>query len=188
MPTSSSTRHSSHRSPSCRSRARAWTPAPAQPAVDIVEFHHAGLDHYFLTASAEEADFIDRGGLGPQWTRTGRRLRGWPAGAQPANAVDACRFFGTPGLGPDSHFYTVNGAECAAVRQDRYWEFEGVAFRVLPLAGSGCAPGSEVVQRLYKPAADVTGMRHRYVIDDADVEAMLGAGWTLEGPVFCSVR
>ncbi len=162
----------------------------ANPAVDIVEFRHTELDHYFLTAEPAEVDFIDRGGLGPAWVRTGRHLRGWPAGAAApqAEAVAACRFFGTPGLGPDSHFYTVDAGECAAVKQDPYWTFEGLAFRVLPLVGGGCGSGADVVQRLFKPAADVTGIRHRYVISGDDVAAMLAAGWVLEGPVFCSVR
>jgi len=160
---------------------------PTPAATDIVEFHHATLDHYFLTADAAEIAFIDGGGLGPAWTRTGRTLRGWPVDAAVNGAADACRFFGTPGAGPDSHFYTVDAGECSAVRKDPFWTYEGIAFRVLPLASNGsCAPGAAVVQRMLKSASDVTGIRHRYVIAGADIAAMRNAGWMLEGPVFCS--
>ncbi|HZQ62080.1 MAG TPA: hypothetical protein VFC24_12065, partial [Casimicrobiaceae bacterium] len=161
--------------------------APAPPAVDIVEFHHATLDHYFLTADAAEIAFIDGGGLGSAWTRTGRRLRGWPAAVDVNGAVDACRFFGTPGVGPDSHFYTVDTAECAAVKNDPFWTYEGIAFRVMPLLANGtCAPGRAVVQRLMKNASSVTGIRHRYLVLTSDIDAMRNAGWVVEGPVFCS--
>jgi len=156
-------------------------------AVDIVEFHHASLDHYFLTADAAEIAMIDAGGLGSEWSRTGRRLRGWATSTPVTGAVDTCRFFGTPGLGPDSHFYTVDADECAAVKSDAFWTYEGIAFRVLPRSSAGACPtGASVVQRVYKPAADVTGIRHRYVTTQGDVETMKAAGWVLEGPVFCS--
>ena len=157
------------------------------PAVDIVEFHHTALDHYFLTADPGEIAMIDAGGLGSAWSRTGRSFHGWSASIAATGAVDACRFFGTPGLGPASHFYTVDSGECAAVKNDAFWTYEGIAFRVLPLSSAGACPtGVSVVQRLYKPAADVTGIRHRYVTSADDVEAMKAAGWMLEGPVFCS--
>lgn len=157
-------------------------------AVDIVEFHHATLDHYFLTAEGAEIAFIDGGGLGSAWSRTGRHLRGWPASMAVNGAADACRFFGTPGLGPDSHFYTVDANECEGVKRDAFWTYEGIAFHVLPLSSAGACPGgSAVVQRLYKPAVDVSGIRHRYVTAQTDIDAMRAAGWVLEGPVFCSV-
>ncbi|MEP6655793.1 MAG: hypothetical protein ABJC33_01075, partial [Betaproteobacteria bacterium] len=159
------------------------------PAVEIVEFHHLALDHYFLTAEPAEADFIDRGGIGDGWARTGRVLRGWRAGSpSAAGAVDVCRFFGTPGRGPASHFYTSEPDECAAVQRNAYWLYEGTAFRVLPLAGGGCPAGTDAVLRVYKLAAEVTGIRHRYVTNSADVDSMRAAGWLLEGPVFCTPR
>ncbi len=162
-------------------------PALPPPAVDIVEFHHASLDHYFLTAESAEIAFIDGGGLGAAWTRTGRHLRGWPLSVAVSGALDACRFFGTPGIGPDSHFYTVDATECAVVKHDPYWTYEGLAFRVLPLGPTGnCPSGSSIVQRLMKAANDVFGVRHRYVTAVSDVEAMRTAGWIVEGPVFCA--
>lgn len=159
------------------------------PTVGIVECHHAALDHYFLTAESVEADFIDHGGVGEGWERTGRVLRGWRAGSpSPTGAVDVCRFFGTPGVGPSSHFYTAEPGECAGVERSAFWLYEGTAFRVLPLAAGFCPAGTDAVVRFYKPAEDVTGVRHRYVTDPADVDFMRAAGWLLEGPVFCTPR
>ena len=162
--------------------------ASAPPSVAITEYYHPPSDSYFLTADAAEAAYLDAGNAGP-WQRTGRALRGWlPTGSAPAAAVNACRFFGTPGSGPFTHFYTSDAAECDAIRHDPYWLYEGTAFRVLPLADGACPAFADVVQRLFKPAVDITGIRHRYVVGAADVDAMLAQGWWLEGPVFCAPR
>jgi len=113
-------------------------PLPAPPApVEVVEYYHAPLNHYFLTADPVEAAALDAGLLGPDWKRTGQSFRGYAGGTSGGGAVDACRFFGTPGLGPSSHFYTGNAAECAAVRTNPRWLDEGVAFRaIVPLNGA----------------------------------------------------
>ena len=163
-------------------------PAPVA-TVDAVEFHDAGNDGYFLSTDPAEIDFLDRGGLAGAWVRTGRQFRALPLGNTDPAAADACRFFGTPGNGPDSHFYTVSVAECALVKNDPHWQYEGLAFRMVPVGPAGtCPAGMDVVQRLLKPAADVTGLRHRYVVAATDVAAMVTAGWLLEGPVFCAVH
>ena len=46
------------------------TPALADMP-NVVEFYNANLDHYFLTADANEAAAIDNGSAGPGWSRTG---------------------------------------------------------------------------------------------------------------------
>lgn len=166
------------------------TTVPPQPlAATVVEFFNAARNGYFLTADAAEAANIDAGGVGPGWTRTGRTFQAWTRdGDAPAQALPVCRFFGTPGLGPDSHFYTADPAECAAVRANRYWQDEGIAFRgLLPAAGT-CPTGTDAVLRVYRPSGDATGLRHRYVTQRADADVLVAAGWTYEGPVFCSPR
>ena len=165
------------------------TPAPVIPTVEVIEFRHAPSDQYFLTADAEEAAFLDGGGLGPDWVRTGATLRAYPRGSQaPLDARDACRFFGTPGVGPNSHFYTTDAAECAAVGADPHWTREGIAFRAVPPLAGGCASGYDAVMRLWKPGADPTGSRHRYTTAPATVAVMAQAGWIVEGAVFCVPR
>jgi len=105
-------------------------PLPPVPTVDVIEFHHPPSGQYFLTADTAEAALLEGGGLGPDWRRTGATFQAYPRDAQaPVEARDACRFFGTPGLGPNSHFYTTDAAECAAVGADPHWTREGVAFR-----------------------------------------------------------
>ncbi|MEP6679635.1 MAG: choice-of-anchor D domain-containing protein [Betaproteobacteria bacterium] len=161
--------------------------APPTATVDVVEFRHAPTDQYFLTAEAAEIAFLDGGGLGRDWVRTGQQFRAFARESLvPADAQPTCRFFGTPDVGPNSHFYTVDVRECALVGADPHWTVEGVAFRALPPLAGRCAAGYDAVVRLWKPGADPTGSRHRYTAAPAIVAAMAQSGWTIEGTVFCA--
>ena len=100
--------------------------------------------------------------------------------------MPVCRFFGTPGLGPNSHFYSAYANECAIVRTDAHWIAEAATFRArLPSAGV-CGAGDVTVERLWLAGDRVTASRHRYVTERATADAMRAAGWVLEGPVFCA--
>lgn len=158
----------------------------ASATIPVIEFHNARDGQYFLTADPNEAALLDGGGLGPGWSRTGVSFAAFARDATDARAVPVCRFFGTPGVGPNSHFYTAYASECDAVRKDLHWIEEGVTFRaMLPHAGR-CADGDATVLRLWNPGTSVTETRHRYVVDASIAAAMQAAGWVLEGPVFCS--
>jgi serine protease len=129
---------------------------------------------------------LDEGALGTDWSRTGVSFHAYPLDAGVAAALPVCRFFGTPGFGPESHFYTAYPNECAVVRDDPHWIEEGVTFRAeLPAAGV-CGPGYATVLRLWKPGVATTESRHRYVLDVTVAAAMQADGWVLEGPVFCA--
>jgi Repeat of unknown function (DUF5648)/Abnormal spindle-like microcephaly-assoc'd, ASPM-SPD-2-Hydin len=157
------------------------------PAVDVVEFFHPPTNHYFLTASTAEEAAIDAGRVGVGWTRTGESFHAWAdAASAPAGALPVCRFFGTPGVGPASHFFTANPAECAAVKTNPGWIYEGTAFYALLPAGGTCAEASVAVIRFFWAGAAVADSRHRYVQDAAVLGQMRAAGWLEEGPVFCS--
>ncbi|HZI84198.1 MAG TPA: choice-of-anchor D domain-containing protein [Casimicrobiaceae bacterium] len=159
----------------------ATTPPPAD--ADVVEFVYPPANHYFLTASPEEAAALDASGL---WVRTGYHFRAWSAGNAAPGTLPACRFTGTPGIGPNSHFFTADANECAIVATNPYWVFEGIAFRsALPDAGA-CSAGSVPVIRFFLTGSDVTQVRHRYVVDPAEAARMRTAGWFEEGPVFCA--
>jgi serine protease len=80
------------------------------------QYYNAALDHYFITAFADEAADLDAGAPVPGWTRTGFTFRSWKSGTGPGN--EACRFFGTPGVGPNSHFYTIDPAEFVAAIEE----------------------------------------------------------------------
>jgi len=156
------------------------------PTIDVVEFHNGVDGQYFITADNREIALLDGGGLGPDWSRTGASFRAWPPDAPQGDALPVCRFFGTPGVGPNSHFYTAYANECAIVRNDPHWIEEGVTFRArLPVAGT-CAASDATVQRLWWQGDAVTASRHRYVTDWTTADAMRAAGWVLEGPVFCA--
>lgn len=164
------------------------TIGPASATVDVIEFHNQRDGQYFLTADAREVALLDEGALGADWSRTGVSFHAYPLDASLAAALPVCRFFGTPGFGPESHFYTAYPNECAVVRDDPHWIEEGVTFRAeLPTAGI-CGPGYDTVLRLWKPGAATTESRHRYVLDVTVAAAMQATGWVLEGPVFCAPR
>ena len=155
--------------------------------VSVMEFHNRDDGQYFLSADPAEIAFIDSGGLGSGWSRTGMQFNAWPRDeVRVAGALPVCRFFGTPGFGPNSHFFTADATECALVRTNPHWIDEGIAFRALLPAAGVCPTGDVTIQRLWLAGAEPTASRHRYVSDVTLVGPMLGAGWVLEGPVFCA--
>jgi len=153
-------------------------------AVTVVEYHHAPTGQYFITAEPAEQAFLDAGGLGADWVRTGFSFRATARDA--AIDLPACRLFGTPGVGPNEHFYTADAAECAKVRADPSWQDEGVAFRAAAPVGGVCAAGRAAVVRLWLPGSDALASRHRYLVDAREIARMASAGWVVEGPVFCA--
>lgn len=152
--------------------------------VDTIEYYNAALDHYFITAFADEAAALDAG-VPPGWARTGYTFRSWKSGTGPGN--EACRFFGTPGRGPNSHFYTINSAECTKVRMNPDWTFEALAFRAVEPLSTGCGTEYTTVTRLYNNGQGGQA-NHRYLVDPAAIDATVARGWSIEGPVFCVPR
>lgn len=159
---------------------------PAVPDADVIEYFYPPANHYFLTASAAEAAFIDSGGAGAGWVRTGFAFRAWSLGNLAAGTLSVCRFTGTPDTGPNSHFFTASATECSIVQTNPYWFYEGLAFRTLVPTAGVCALGTTPVIRFFWPGADVTLTRHRYVVDQTEAQRMRAAGWVEEGPVFCT--
>ncbi len=149
-----------------------------------VEYYAERLDHYFVTAEPAEAAMLDAGIVVPGWGRTGLDFKVRPAGDPRGRG--ACRFFGTPGVGPNSHFYTIDSNECARVSADPHWTYESIAFNVDAPANNTCAPDRIPVTRLYN-----NGMRgqasHRFVTSRSESRAMVANGWLVEGDVFCAI-
>jgi hypothetical protein len=159
---------------------------PPVPDADVIEYFYPPANHYFLTATAAEAAFIDSGGAGAGWVRTGFSFRAWSPGNIAGGTLPVCRFTGTPNIGPNSHFFTADAGECAIVQTNPYWFYEGLAFRTLVPAAGLCATGTMPVIRFFWPGSYVTLTRHRYVVDTGEAQRMRGAGWFEEGPVFCA--
>jgi dienelactone hydrolase len=153
--------------------------------VDTIEYYNTSLDHYFITAFPDEAADLDAGGQVQGWTRTGFRFPTWKVGTGPGN--DACRFFGTEGRGPNSHFYTISAAECEKVRSNPDWTFEALAFRGVEPLSAGCAADYRTVTRLYNNGMGGQA-NHRYLTDAQEIDRMVARGWLVEGPVFCVPR
>jgi hypothetical protein len=133
---------------------------PASEQTVAVEFYHAQLDHYFITADPIEIKDLDTG-VHKGWTRTGYRFAIMKAGSSFAGTSPVCRFY-SPSL--DTHFYSAKKAECDAVKEQfgKTWTFESDevfrAFEVDPETGV-CAPDTTSTFRLYNNRPDAN---HRY--------------------------
>ncbi|HVP88272.1 MAG TPA: choice-of-anchor D domain-containing protein [Casimicrobiaceae bacterium] len=161
--------------------------AAPTPDANVIEFYDPAVNHYFLTASAAEAAYIDAGGAGPGWVRTGYSFRAWSLDNAAPRTLPVCRFTGTPNVGPNSHFYTAFANECTIVQANPYWLYEGLVFRMLIPSTGACPDGTSPVVRFYWPGnGDVTLARHRYVVDPSEAARMRAANWIEEGPVFCA--
>ncbi len=158
-----------------------------------IEFYNTGLNHYFVTANAEEAAAIDGGSAGPGWSRTGEGWPVWVRGPLPG-ATEVCRFYGNPAagadgvrIGPNSHFYTFQGAECEQVKADAGWVYEAPNrfFALQPVAG-GCPAGSLPVYRAYNNRFAQRDSNHRYTVKPTIYAQMIALGWKGEGIVMCT--
>lgn len=89
--------------------------------------------------------------------------------------------------GPNSHFYTIEAAECAAVKLDPGWRFESYDFNAWPMPGGGCPTGTVAVKRVYNNRFAQNDSNHRYMTDETIYQEMLGRGWSGEGVVMCAV-
>ncbi len=161
--------------------------ASVMPAAPVVEFHHAILDTYFITANATEAAAIDAGSAGPGWSRTGLTFKS-------GGSAQVCRFYGSLAPGPNSHFYTLDPAECASLKQVqattaltlRRWNFESLDFNASPLIGGTCVAGMVPVFRAYNNGfARGVDSNHRITTSPSAIQEVAARGWISEGPVMC---
>lgn len=150
----------------------------------VVEYDNNALSHFFITAEPAEAAMLDAGIIVPGWQRTHYEFKLRPADS--LIGLSACRFFGTPPLGPNSHFFTIDHAECDKVKANPLWTYEGLAFAADPPAAGDCAPDRIPVVRLYNNGMGGQA-NHRYTTSRYEMRAMLDRGWILEGTVFCAV-
>jgi len=145
----------------------------------VVIFYNTILNHFFITASPAEQAAIDGGSAGPGWTRNGQSFKS-------GGVSRVCRFYGTPGVGPNSHFYTIEPGECAQVRMDPGWHFESYDFSATPASpDGGCAGGTVPIFRAYNHRFAENDSNHRYTGSPNIYNAQLELGWTPEGIVFC---
>jgi hypothetical protein len=66
------------------------------------------------------------------------------------------------------------------------WLFEGLVFRTEAPDGIGACSADRVpVIRMYNNGKGGQA-NHRYLTSHSEIGAMLGEGWIVEGPVFCT--
>jgi len=145
--------------------------------VDVVEYYHAGLDHYFITWRSDEIAALDAGTTIRGWVRTGQAFRAYATAQGGSSPI--CRYYLPPAYG-DSHFFGRGTAECNATgTQHPQFTLEDPAFMhmALPAAGN-CPAGTTPVYRVFSNRADAN---HRYLIDRALRDVMTARGWLAEG-------
>jgi len=182
----------------CIGLAQSMPSEPDRGLVDVVEFYHPDLDHYFITATDEEATAIDQGAAGPGWVRTGEQFNGWSLGSSGPQVSDVCRFYGSLKPGPNSHFYSVSALECRVLMDQESitsddkprWNFEGYAFSMRPPALGDQEPCPESFLPVYRAYNDGfqqgKDSNHRYMTNPDLMDSMVAQGWIDEGVAFCS--
>jgi hypothetical protein len=154
------------------------TPPPPPATADLVEYHHAEWDHYFITSIADEITKLDNG-VFAGWARTGYRFKSYALGT--AGSATVCRFFSTSFAPRSSHFYTPFAGECAIVKTNPDWSFEGDVFGIpVPTLAGVCQAGTVPVYRLYNNGQGAAP-NHRYTTDLAVRQQMIQQGWVPEG-------
>jgi hypothetical protein len=156
-------------------------------SIRVVEFNRTASTQYFLGHDPAERASLDSTVATAGWARTGAAFTAYlPESAGAFGTVPVCRFVGKPGVGPASHLFTANAAECEAVKANPAWIFEGVVFRALPLVNGGCAAGQLPMIRLWRAGANAAASRHRFTTDPVKAQTLANfEGYTIEGPTFC---
>ena len=156
------------------------TPDAANPTGQtvVVEYYNRSLNHFFMTADANEINLLDTGVL-RGWERTGVRFLAYTSQRPGTNPV--CRFYQSPPL-PDSHFYSADPAECARVIRDfPDWTYESPAVFYIALPNaftSACPAGTRPIWRFFHTRAT----NHRYTPEvTIRDELRSDPGWIAEG-------
>jgi len=159
--------------------------APSAGGLNVIEYYHAGFDHYFITPVAAEIALLDaRAPPFQEWSRTGFSFNAYALAGAPAEAVAICRFFNDHFAPKSSHFYAPLGFGCeATLAQFPDWKLEDdKLFKVmLPDAAVGSCPARTIrVFRLYNNGMG-NAPNHRFVTSTAERQNMINQGWTPEG-------
>ena len=154
----------------------------------VTEFYNINLDHYFITADSGEAGAIDNGSAGPGWIRTGGSFKS-------GGSTSVCRFYGSLSPGPNSHFYTADGSECAMLKDlqasipstDKRWNFESLDFASTVPVNQTCAAGTMPIYRAYNNGyARGVDSNHRISANLNAIQDVVNRGWVNEGVVMCA--
>lgn len=168
--------------------------------LDTADFPNSPGGHFFYSSDPAEQAAVDAGAAGA-FSRTGRQFL--TGGSSPV-----CRFYGSVTPGPNSHFFTVDVAECNALKAAQVsptpataqqWNYEGISYNTTPVsvAANGsrsCPAGTQPLYRAYNNAYPLSGPKnswdsnHRFTPALGDIAAMVTRGWRDEGIVFCTAQ
>lgn len=149
----------------------------------VYEFYNIDLNHYFRTGSKNEAGLVNKGSAGPGWYDTGDYFYAWSDAN--TGAVPVCRFYGTPGIGPNSHFYTASAAECEKTKGDPGWTYEGIAFYAKRPVNGICPQNTVPIYRAYNMRWVHNDSNHRYTPRKSEYDKLVAKGWAGEGVALC---
>lgn len=160
---------------------------------DVVEFFNTTLGHYFITADDVEAAAVDAGYAGSGWARTGNNFKAW-YGAQDPRGKPVYRFYGSPVIGPNSHFYTRSFGEAEFLRvlqqstpvNEPQLRFEAIQMWAAQSLGQSCPAGLQPIYRAYNQGFERgVDSNHRYSNSRDTIAQMVALGWRDEGLVMC---
>ena len=159
------------------------TAAPTQQ-LPVLEYYTASLDHYFITQGVAEIADLDSG-VHPGWTRTGESFTLYVTDASDGRGQGACRWYGLPAFGLDTHFFSASLTECSQVAlspltEGRWKKETDNAFEAtLPDTLTGVCPNGTVpVYRLWNNRID---SNHRYTTRTSIKQSMIAKGYVPEG-------
>ena len=162
-----------------------WIEDDVVEYVNRADFPAQPGGQYFYAVRAEDKTLLDSI---PAWQRSGKSFKS-------GGYVSACRFYGGKNGGPNTHFYSADDKECAALKAIPLLAYEGQTFAVnVPLPGAAvggvkpCPIDSKPLYRVYNNASASNGRfvsNHRYLTERADVAAVVAQGWVDEGQVMC---
>ncbi|MBK9606219.1 MAG: DUF1566 domain-containing protein [Betaproteobacteria bacterium] len=168
--------------------------------LDTADFPDSPGGHFFYSSDPAEQAAVDAGAAGA-FSRTGRQFM--TGGTSPV-----CRFYGSMTPGPNSHFFTVEDAECSALKAAQLsprpttvqqWNYEGISYATTPatVAANGtrsCPAYTLPLYRAYNNAFPPSGPKnpwdsnHRFTPALSDIANMVASGWRDEGIVFCTAQ
>jgi len=143
------------------------------------EYYHGDYGHYFATAAPQEIAALDAG-VFFGWSRTGLSFD--VLAIDEVSSSNVCRFWSGQTFVPkSSHFYTPFDWECAIVKRNRDWVYEGEVFSMmLPDAAGNCRGGTVPLYRLYNDGK--TGApNHRYTTSLGIRSETIAGGWIPDG-------
>lgn len=143
----------------------------------VYEFKNTVLNHYFRTSAAAENSNVLNGSAGGGWIDTKDYFIAWKDASSGASPV--CRFY-SPTF--NSHFYTASATECATVKKNPVWSYEGIAYYAKLPSNGNCQSGTLPIYRAYNNQASGN---HRFTTVYSNIQDLVAQGWRNEGVAMC---